>query len=58
MRNGNELKFSAVERNDVSLRGAAEGDPFRVYDRQGRFCGIYVVLKEKGVLKPWKMFLP
>ena len=58
LRNGNELKVSVVEGNGVSLREAAEGDPFRVYDRQGRFCGVYVVLKKKGVLKPWKMFLP
>lgn len=57
LENGNELKYSAVECGGAGLREAAEGCAFRVYDRKGRFCGVYVVRSEKGVLRPWKMFL-
>lgn len=58
LKNGNELKYSMVEEEDVCLKGAAKDSCFRMYDRQGRFFGVYAAVKEKGVLKPWKMFLP
>lgn len=58
LKNGNELKFSAVEKADISLGEAADGSPFRVYDRDGLFYGVYRLQRERRVLKPWKMFLP
>lgn len=60
LKNGNELKFSAVrgENGDIHLADAAEGSPFRVYDGEGLFYGVYLLQREKKMLKPWKMFLP
>lgn len=58
LRNGNELKYSMVEEEGSGLKEAVKGSPFRIYDRRGRFFGVYVAAEEKGVLKPWKMFLP
>lgn len=58
LKNGNELKYSLVEGDRAGLKDAADGSPFRVYDGAGRFFGVYVVRKQNGVLKPWKMFLP
>lgn len=58
LKNGNELKYSLLEGDPAGLKDMADGSPFRVYDKAGRFFGVYVVRKEKGVLKPWKMFLP
>ncbi len=51
LENGNEIGFSF-------LTEKPSGDYLRVYDETGVFYGIYFVLKEKGRLKPWKMFFP
>ena len=58
LENGNELRFSVIEKADIRPEEAAEGSPFRVYGRDGLFCGVYLLQRERRVLKPWKMFLP
>ena len=58
LKNGNELKFSVIEKTEICPEEAAEGSPFRVYDRDRLFYGVYLLQRERRALKPWKMFLP
>lgn len=50
VKNGNPFRFR--ERND-----AKEKETFRVYDREGRFVGVYEFSEEKHMFCPKKMFL-
>lgn len=58
LKNGNELAFSMVKANDIGWQGMSDESPFRIYDSEGRFYGVYLLQERKQVLKPWKMFLP
>ncbi len=55
LENGNELPFFMLREKPDRL---PEGQPLRVYNKEGVFYGVYRVQKEKGKIKPWKMFLP
>lgn len=59
LKNGNELRYSVLEADEVTARLAKmpEGSPVRVCDREGTFYGVYVVQSGRNMLKPWKMFL-
>lgn len=61
LKNGNELRLSMAEMagNDGNGFGSMpEGSPVRIYDKDGIFYGVYLLQKQRRVLKPWKMFLP
>lgn len=61
VKNGNQLQLSMAEiagdeRNDFDLM--PEESPVRIYDNDGNFYGVYLLQKQRQMLKPWKMFLP
>ncbi len=61
LKNGNELRLSMAEMTGEEKKGFAaleEGSPVRIYDRNKIFYGVYLLQKQRQVLKPWKMFLP
>lgn len=61
LKNGNELRLSMAEISDgekSGFIGMPDESLFRVYDKDGIFYGIYMLQKQRRVLKPWKMFLP
>ena len=61
LKNGSELRLSMAEMTGEEKKGFAaleEGSPVRIYDRNKIFYGVYLLQKQRQVLKPWKMFLP
>lgn len=65
VRNGNPLSPGQVtmgrdpgdEEGEACFDSTKDGARFRVYDSRGNFMGIYQWERDKGRLKPWKMFL-
>lgn len=55
LHNGNQLHREMLFAKSQILDG--EDKAFRVYDSEGRFCGVYQHCSESGFLKPLKMFL-
>lgn len=55
LHNGNTLFLSSVQITESCC--LAENDQLRMYDASGRFCGVYRLNQEQGLLKPVKMFL-
>lgn len=61
VKNGNELQLSMVEMAGDIGNGfdrLPEENPVRIYDKDGIFYGVYLLQKQRRVLRPWKMFLP
>ena len=55
LHNGNQLHREMLFAKSQIPDG--EDKAFRVYDSEGRFCGVYQHCPESGFLKPLKMFL-
>lgn len=55
LHNGNTLLLSSVQITEPCF--FAENDQIRMYDASGKFCGVYRLSQEQGLLKPVKMFL-
>lgn len=61
LKNGNELRLSMAEISGgekSGFTGMPDESLLRVYDKDGIFYGVYLLQKQRRVLKPWKMFLP
>lgn len=61
VKNGNQLQLSMAEiagDEEKSFDLMPEGSPIRIYDNDGTFYGVYLLQKQRQILKPWKMFLP
>lgn len=50
LKNGNPIRYQG-------LSNVSDGEPFRVYDGQGKFVGIYEFSEEKRMFYPRKIFL-
>ncbi len=58
LKNGNLLtKEMLLFPQDDSKKALCKGAEYRIYDPEGRFCGLYEYLAERRVLSPVKMFL-
>lgn len=61
VKNGNQLQISMAEiagDEERSFDLMPEESPVRIYDNDGNFYGVYLLQKQRQMLKPWKMFLP
>lgn len=56
LENGNILQLSMVTGEKTSFTEMPDNSPVRMYDGNGEFYGVYLLQKERKMLKPWKMF--
>ncbi|MBR4768742.1 MAG: tRNA pseudouridine(55) synthase TruB [Lachnospiraceae bacterium] len=57
LKNGNQLSSDMLDLKRSGTEAPSKEREYRIYDPEGRFCGLYLYKKEWGVLTPVKMFL-